>query len=246
MTISITNCWACDKPLPIKALPEKSKSTGKPEVLEPLKKRKIPRSSVLRGEDKYLFWCGKRCHDAYEDRVQKENKDMRQWSSFMCGEGECPKSMRHLIDIDQDVDVFDPAKAAVREKGGRVCGKCGESGHNARTCESRKAAMAAPKKKKAKKRKKTRKANVHGKKAKAAKKFASRRQYVCRLCGGLGHNARTCDHRPLEPGEFTLPPTGKKAKKKKSTSLHSKKVVGSQYTCGKCGVLGHNARTCKK
>lgn len=208
-----------------------------------------------KSEDEHFFWCNKKCHDAYDKHYEETSRPYREWSDYMCGErDEPPKEFAHLvppkvIEAD-DTGVFykddDPRSP---NAGKRKCGKCGKPGHNARTC-GREKKVAPPKKGRPKKKKRVtarRKGRlappkkVRGKKAPTKtrkprkgrkKKAAGRRQYRCKLCGGIGHNARTCDRRPVELGEFEPKPT--KAKK-----------VG-KYKCGKCGQLGHNARTCGK
>lgn len=84
-----------------------------------------------------------------------------------------------------------------RKKGIRLCGKCGQSGHNARTCgRSKKFGLRKPEE--ARKRNETK--FVAGGKVGAPKKGkattskrSKARQYKCGKCGGMGHNARTCE-----------------------------------------------------
>lgn len=133
-------------------------------------------------DDEYFFWCDKKCHDDYHKKVEEDGRVLRQWSAYMCGEGPCPKEMRHLI-VEHKHDVDDlpkkgkkskapTAKATSKDsiKPGRKCGKCGDVGHNARTCG--KSEVPSPQKNKS--------------------RTSKRRRYICGKCGKPGHNARTC------------------------------------------------------
>lgn len=48
-------------------------------------------------------------------------------------------------------------------------------------------------------------------------------RFKCRVCGGKGHNLRTCP---------------------KSKPMVTKGISTRYYQCGKCGESGHNSRTC--
>lgn len=148
-------------------------------------------------ENKHFFWCNKKCHDAYEAKIQEDGRVLREWSDFMCNEGPCPKEMLEearskgylgennwlhagppkAVVMDSDDD-----RSPSKTKSGRKCGKCGQPGHNARTC-------GRQKKKKSGKALKPRKKVTSRRKS---TKGSRRRQYKCGKCGVLGHNARTC------------------------------------------------------
>ena len=224
MVVSIYNCWFCEKPL----AQSKPKLKGK-------KRAKTPFSVTT-------FYCDTSCKSKYDRALEEVQRPYRQWSDYMCGEREKPprklKELAKKIGWPKDlVTEEDTEDTPVVKSSGRKCGKCGERGHNARTCGTQKQtpekkavakAISAPPKRVMKK--------SRGKKAQpkrrviSKKKAAKQRQYRCGLCDRAGHNARSCDRRPLEPGEF------------EPKLLKASKV--GKYKCGKCHQIGHNARTC--
>jgi len=173
MSLSMTECWFCNKSL-------------------------LDDKHVEKGLQKYAFWCNKTCHDKYIQKTIDDGADTKAWSDFMAGEAECPDHLKHLLPVVDEVPSYKDVHTATKsqkkgkkgKKGvksakkktstsGRVCGACGEPGHNARTC-------GKPTKKPTKK---------HSSIKKASNKFAAkseRKQYQCRVCEGFGHNARTC------------------------------------------------------
>lgn len=85
----------------------------------------------------------------------------------------------------------------------------------------------------------------------------------CGRCGGSGHNARTCKGTPLPKApaspkvEAPKSVTSKPAKAPEPQKMAERKPeprqavrqatkVPGKKTCGKCGQVGHNARTCGK
>ncbi|XP_057324717.1 zinc finger protein 418-like [Microplitis mediator] len=65
------------------------------------------------------------------------------------------------------------------------------------------------------------------------------RSYSCGLCGGQGHNRRTCSLNNSSPT-----PSFSSFSPRPSSSLSSSGSGGRSYSCGLCGGQGHNRRTC--
>lgn len=226
MSASLFNCWNCDKKLQEKRAKIVTKGRGKKKTTKTL-------------IDDLFFYCDAKCRDEHEKRIEKQHRPIRQWSAYMCGERDTPpRKFAHLVEQygwpkDQKQITVDEDEPETKSTG-RKCGKCGKPGHNARTCGKQKKAPAkkrpAPPKKVVKKKRRGKKAPTKARRGR--KKAVGRTQYRCGICEGLGHNARTCDKRPPEAGEFEIKP----AKPKK---------VG-KYKCGICSEMGHNARTCPK
>lgn len=177
MTVSLYNCWNCDKPLEGKKLTKR------------------------KGSVDLFFYCDSKCKDEHEKTVEKNTQPYHQWSAYMAGERKNPpRKLAHLAEKwgpkDDKVKFVPSVDDEPEEKPkGRKCGKCGKPGHNARTCgkrkktprKRRKKKPASPKKVTRKRRKPKRKTRK-----KSSKKTRGRKQYRCGTCHELGHNARTC------------------------------------------------------
>jgi len=148
-------------------------------------------------ENKYFFWCDKKCHDACQAKIEESSRPSREWSAFMCDEGPCPKEMLDEaktkgIFEEKDLARIGPLTSSANNsatrtvkssrRGTRTCSNCGCAGHNARTCGRKKSktlgGISSPHEKETVKRK--------------ISKGSRRKQYKCGKCGGLGHNTRTC------------------------------------------------------
>lgn len=92
---------------------------------------------------------------------------------------------------------------------------------------------------------------------KVAKKERKKGKRLCGKCGLSGHNARTCGRSrkdrlrmPHEPAPSRAPfgtDAGRAIEKRVIAAVKkSAKKKTRQYKCGKCGDMGHNARTSHK
>lgn len=110
-----------------------------------------------------------------------------------------------------------------RSKGVRKCGRCGETGHNARTCKG----PVAPKVEAAPK-------SVPAPKAPEPKAAPESE------ASGQGSNGLPAARPPVR-GDAPAP-----RKVAERPEMRASVKVPGKKTCGKCGGVGHNARTCGK
>ena len=165
----------------------------------------------------YIFWCNKKCHDVYDRKVDEKSRDMLAWSNYMCGEGQVPESMKHLVmEVKKIPSKPSSGKKPTKRQNNkkkRVCGTCGKAGHNTRTCGRPKPEPVE---------------NEENTEITIGKKKE-------RLPKGTKVTVRKRNSRA-----FWLHPPKKQKRKTKKKSARSRR---KQYTCGKCGCAGHNARS---
>lgn len=168
------------------------------------------RKPPLNEREDWFLYCSEKCKiDREEQQLQRRLEQMKTHNPEdrrEKSEGEL-RAMGIIVrpQATSGEASAEPKRRAVerkpRKKGKRKCGKCGQTGHNARTCGRKRTHLRTPEEKRREASDREQVTNAINKLVKAPKPTGSRkkraaskrRQYKCGKCGGMGHNARTCN-----------------------------------------------------